>query len=152
MVIRLDPFREVETLSRQLNQVFDELANTAKSNWVPRAELLDSAEHLTLRVGLPGINAKEIDIDVTRESVTISGSRQAEKQSDDQRYYWSEFSYGKFHRTFSLPVAVRNDLVQAEYRDGVLTLTLPKVEEASKKVVKVKLTEANDTQAQPLSE
>jgi HSP20 family protein len=149
MMIRLHPLHDFGTLSRQIDRVFEEIGNidrspktvtkSEKSDWIPRAELLDSRDYITLRVYLPGVDAKDLDIEATRESIVISGDRPYQKPSEDRRYYWSEFSYGKFRRAFSLPVAVVHDRVQADYHDGILTIALPKVVTEDKKTVKVQI-------------
>jgi HSP20 family protein len=162
MMIRLHPFHDFGTLSRQIDRVFEEIANTnrssetgnksVKSDWTPRAELIDSPERITLRVYLPGVDANALDIEATRESIVISGDRPFQQPTEDRRYYWSEFNYGKFRRAFSLPEAVAHDQVQADYRDGILTLTLPKVVTADQKTVKVQLSGQTQTKAVAVAE
>lgn len=147
MMIRLHPLHDLGTLSRQIDRAFEEIGSferhprsvksNIKSDWLPNAELIDSPDNLTLRVYLPGVDAKEIDIKATKESVVIAGDRPYPKNTDDRRY-WSEFSYGKFRRAFSLPVPVAHDRIEADYKDGILTLTLPKVNAVSQ-TIKVQL-------------
>ncbi|WP_019501787.1 Hsp20/alpha crystallin family protein [Pseudanabaena sp. PCC 6802] len=155
MMIRLHPLHDFGTLSRQIDRVFEEIGNidrspkSVKSDWVPRAELLDSPDQIVLRVYLPGVDANNLDIEATRESIVISGDRPYQKPTEDRRYYWSEFNYGKFHRAFSLPVAVAHDRVQADYRDGILTIALPKLVTESKKTVKVQV--GGQTQSKPIA-
>ncbi|MBL1211635.1 Hsp20/alpha crystallin family protein, partial [Geminocystis sp. GBBB08] len=109
----------------------------------PSIELLDNQDSLTLRVLVPGIDKKDLDISVTREAVKISGEYRHQEKSQDNGYYVSEFNYGKFERTINLPVAVQNDQVSADYKDGILSLNLPKIEEVKNKVFKVSLGEEN---------
>lgn len=96
---------------------------------------------------LPGVTAKNLDIQVTRDAVAIAGERQRQHQFENANYLHSEFRYGKFQRVVNLPVAVQNDKVQADFRDGILTLTLPKVEEVRNCVVKINLGEATADQS-----
>ncbi|NES85943.1 MAG: Hsp20/alpha crystallin family protein, partial [Moorea sp. SIO2B7] len=132
-LIRFSPISEFESIRNQLDRIFDEFGSLSKSNyqttWKPAVELLDNNESLILKASLPGIEAKDLDISVTRESVKIAGENHYENKSQENGYYHSEFHYGKFKRTISLPVPVQNDKVEAEYKNGILTLTLPKVEE-----------------------
>lgn len=143
-LLRWQPISEMETLRRQMDRIFGEMIsvnNEAQATWQPAMELQDTAESLILRSMLPGIEAKDLDIRVTGEAVAISGEHRP------QEYLRSEFRYGKFQRIIALPVAVQNDRVNAELKDGILTLTLPKVVDARRQVVKVNLTEttASDT-------
>lgn len=140
-LIRWQPFPEMETLRRQMDQIFDEMANSnrdAQVTWKPAIELEDTEQHVILRAEIPGVEAKDLDIRVTREAVAIAGEHRYEKKAE-RGYVRSEFRYGNFQRVIALPVAVQNDQVQAEFKDGILTLTLPKVTEARHKVVKLNL-------------
>ena len=141
-----NPWREMETLRHQLDQVVDGLTTTATNgfpsetfSWTPAVELKDNGDTLTLRVQLPGIDAKDLDVQVTREAVAIAGEYHQEQKNEEKGFFKTEFRYGKFRRVLSLPVAVENDQVQADYTNGILSLTLPKVVEARNKVVKVNL-------------
>jgi HSP20 family protein len=138
------PFQDIETLARQLDRLFDDLEGTPKEQpaWAPAMELQDTGEALVLRAQIPGVDAKDVDIQVTKQSVAISGEYRQETKTDEKGYFKSEFRYGKFHRTVKLPVAVDNGQVAADYTNGVLTLTLPKHAEVRNQVLKVNLTES----------
>lgn len=139
-LVRLQPFHEMETLRRQMDRVFDELAQVNPDRatvWSPAIELQDRENSLILRAEIPGVEGKDLDIQVTREGVSISGEHRYEKQTEEKGFYHSEFRYGKFQRTVQLPVPIQNDKVEAEFKNGILTLTLPKLEELQRKVVKV---------------
>jgi len=88
---------------------------------------------------LLSINKDDLDITATRQTLKISGEYRQKEENKDHNYYLSEFNYGNFERTINLPMAIKNAEVQAEYNDGILTLTLPKVEEVKNKMVKVSL-------------
>lgn len=138
-LIRWQPFPEMETLRRQMEQIFDEIAVVNREpqiTWKPAIELQDTEDAIILRAEIPGVEGKDLDIRVTREAVAISGDRYAQKV---ERNFRTEFRYGKFQRVIGLPVAVQNDQVQAEFKDGILILTLPKITEARRQVVKVNL-------------
>ncbi len=141
-LIRWQPFQEMETLRRQMDQMFDELAGfqrgeSANLTWKPAVELEDAGERLILRAEIPGVEAKDLDIDVSRDAVAIRGENRYEKKIEDQGFFRSEFRYGKFERVIPLPVEIENEQVQAEFKNGILTLNLPKVEAARHRVVKV---------------
>lgn len=149
-LIRWQPFQEIETLRRQMDQMFEEMAGVnreAQINWKPAVELKDTEENVILRAEIPGVEGKDLDIRVTREAVAIAGEHRYENKASERGFFRTEFRYGKFQRVIPLPVAVQNDQVQAEFKDGILTLTLPKVTEARRKVVKVNL--ADNTAATP---
>lgn len=148
MIVRYwQPWREMETLRQQFDRMFDDLAETTsdRPTWVPAIELKDTGDTLVLRAQVPGVDTKDLNIEVTREAIAISGEYRHEGQNQENGYLKSEFRYGKFHRTIALPVAVQNDQVQADYKDGILNLTLPKVTEARNKVVKLNLAELNQS-------
>jgi HSP20 family protein len=149
------PFTEIETIREQLDKVFDQRAATrdnSETAWMPALELVDAGDNFVLKAQLPGIDSKDIDVQVTREAISISGERRYENTEEKPGYVRSEFRYGKFHRTLPLPAHIQNDSVQAEYKDGILTLTLPKVAEARNKVVKINLGEIAGTPATPALE
>ena len=147
-LMRWQPFHEIDTLRRQFDQMLDEVAGVSPklgghvvgNGFAPAVELKDEDNRLILRAAVPGMEAKDLDVRVTRDAVAIAGEHRQEKEESDKHYFRSEFRYGKFQRTIPLPVSVQNDKVAAEFKDGILTLTLPKVEEMQHKVVKLDLT------------
>ncbi|MBH8565812.1 Hsp20/alpha crystallin family protein [Nostoc sp. CENA67] len=141
---RWEPFREIDTLQRQINRLFDRLIPTEDGertglSFIPAAELEETENEIRLRLEVPGLEAKDINVEVTADSVTITGERKFESQTQDNGVTRSEFRYGKFQRIIQLPSLVENDKVQAEYKNGVLHLTLPKAESEKHKAVKVNL-------------
>jgi len=144
-IVRWQPFSEMESLRRQMDRMFDELLEISpqngNTNWTPAIELKDEQNQLILRAEIPGVEAKDLNIEVTREAVAIAGEHQAEKRTEDKGFYHSELRYGKFQRLVQLPVPVENDRVKAEFKNGILTLILPKAEELRRQVFKVNLTD-----------
>jgi HSP20 family protein len=137
-IIRWQPFQEIDALHRQMDRIFDDMLKVKRQpemTWKPAVELQNTNDNLILRVQIPGVEAKDLDIQVAREAVAIAG----EQRYENKGHIRSEFRYGKFQRVIPLPVAIQNDQVQAEYKNGILTLTLPKVAEARQKVVKINL-------------
>ena len=146
-LVRYNPWREMSSLQRQLNRLFDDaLIPESWGEWsnlskVPAAELTETDEALHLKLEVPGMEAKDLDIQVMADSVSISGERKEETKSEEKGVTRSEFRYGKFSRVIPLPARIQNTNVTAEYKDGILNLTLPLAQEEKNKVVKVSLPE-----------
>src|SRR4028118_1081910 len=146
------PFTEIETIRQELDKAFDQRAATrdnSEATWMPAVELVDAGDNFVLKAQLPGIDPKDVDVQVTREAISISGERRYENTDEKSGYVRSEFRYGKFHRVLPLPAPIQNDSVQAEYKDGILTLTLPKVTRSEERVVKINLVQISETTANP---
>jgi len=149
------PFTEIETIRQQLDKAFDQRAaarDNSEAAWMPALELVDAGDNFVLKAQLPGIDPKDIDVQVTREAISISGERRYENTEEKSGYVRSEFRYGKFHRVISLPAPIQNDSVQAGCKDGILMLTLPKVTEARNKVVKINLAQIAEASTTPALE
>ena len=140
-LVRYNPWSEMNSLQRQLNRLFDDALTT--NDWgdfgnlakIPAAELTETDDEIHLKLEVPGMSAKDLDIQVMADRVAISGERKSEINEKTR----SEFRYGKFSRVIPLPARIQNNLVTADYKDGILNLTLPKAEEEKNKVVKVNL-------------
>lgn len=139
-LIHWEPFREVDTLQREMNRLFDSLTPEVNhTNFVPAAEMQETPEVIQLKIEVPGIEAKALDVQVTAEAVSISGERRATVQAEERGVFRSEFRYGRFQRIIPLPARIQNTQVEAEFKNGILHLNLPKAEEERNKVVKVNL-------------
>ncbi|XFA72721.1 Hsp20/alpha crystallin family protein [Thermosynechococcaceae cyanobacterium Okahandja] len=143
-LVRWEPFREIDTLQRQMNRLFDELLPLTKDTrngitFVPPAEMEETGDEIRLKLEIPGMEAKDLNVEVAAEAVSISGERKSETKTEEKGVTRTEFRYGKFSRVIPLPARIQNDKVHAEYKDGVLTLTLPKAEDEKSKVVKVNI-------------
>jgi HSP20 family protein len=153
---RWDPFREISSLQREMNRLFERMMTTTgergeglEYNFIPAAEIREDDDIIELRVELPGMEAKDLDVKVTADAVSISGERKSESRSEERgmrrdairHAMRTEFRYGRFQRVISLPARIVNDKVQAEFKNGVLCLKLPKAEEEKNKVVTIHLGE-----------
>ncbi|MDZ8187378.1 MAG: Hsp20/alpha crystallin family protein [Nostoc sp. ChiSLP02] len=143
-LVRWNPWREIDTLQRQINGLFEDtrVPSTLFDRGfikVPAAELQETDDALHLKLELPGIDAKDLDIQVTQDAVRISGERKSETKTENNGTTKSEFYYGKFQRVIPLSARIQNTNVTADYKDGILNLTLPKSEQEKNKVVKVNL-------------
>lgn len=144
-LVRWNPWQELSTLQRQVNRLLDEdilQSGIPERTFarVPAAEIEETSNAIHLRLELPGVEAKDLDLQVTDKAVYVSGERKSETKTENQGVIKSEFQYGKFERVITLPARIQNTNVTADYKDGILNLTLPKAEEEKNKVVKINLT------------
>ncbi len=141
----VEPFREIDTLQRQMNRLFEQLTPTTNDGesigfgFVPSAELEETDDAIYLKLEVPGLEAKDINVEVTTDSVSISGERKSETKTKENGVARSEFRYGKFQRVIPLPSQIQHEKVEAQYKDGILKLRLPKAESNKQKVVKVNI-------------
>lgn len=142
-LIRWQPFHEMDYLQRDMNRLFDRLATTAgngdmdRAAFSPLAELQEDSDAIHLSLEVPGMTAEDLDIQVSTDSVSVSGERKEETKTEEKGMTRTEFRYGRFQRVIPLPARVQNTNVEANYKDGILKLVLPKAEEEKNKVVKV---------------
>jgi HSP20 family protein len=135
-----EPFREMESLRREMNHLFDRVlphGNGGAIAFMPSVEMEETAEALHLKLEVPGMEGKDLNIQATEDSVIISGERKTESRTEEKGVVRSEFRYGKFERVIPLAVHIQKDKIQADYKNGILNLTLPKVEAEQKVAVKV---------------
>jgi HSP20 family protein len=143
-ITRWEPFRGVESLQREVNRLFDRLlpggnGEIQSLNFVPSAEMEETDDTIHLKLEVPGMESKDLNVEVTEESITIKGERKSESKTEARGMVRSEFHYGKFERRIPLPSHVQTDQVKAECKNGMLSLTLPKVESEHRKTVKVNI-------------
>ena len=143
-LVRWRNFDELDRLQRRFNRLFEEFSLptwTEEEQWMttPRAELTQTDEEVLLKLEVPGMKAEDLNIEVSKDSISISGERKQEHREEKEGVTRTEFHYGKFHRVIPLPVKIDNTNTTAEYKDGILNLKLPKAEEEKNKVVKVQL-------------
>ncbi|KAB0242267.1 Hsp20/alpha crystallin family protein [Microcystis aeruginosa EAWAG127a] len=128
------PFLEINSVQRQIDQLFQEVLPITSLVSRPPVEISVNEDSVELKIELPGMDIKDIDVEVSKQIVAINGQRQRPAEVEN-----SEFYYGKFSRLITLPVEVQNSQVTANYHDGILYLTLPKAVAEKNKVVKVNL-------------
>lgn len=128
------PFLEINSVQRQIDQLFQEVLPTTSLVSRPPVEISVNEDSVELKIELPGVDIKDIDVEVSKQMVAINGQRECATEVEN-----SEFYYGKFSRLITLPVEVQNSQVAANYQDGILYLTLPKAAAEKNKVVKVNL-------------
>jgi len=146
-LVRWDPFRDIITLRERMDKMFeDSLARfrmpeeaTMPTFWSPSVDIYETDENIVLKAELPGVDKKEVSVEVKDNTLFLKGERKREKEVKEENYHRVERSFGTFMRSFSLPVTVKQDQVKAKFKDGVLEVTLPKAEEAKPKQVKVEV-------------
>ena len=146
-IARLEPFRGLSTLQDQWNRLFNESFRTegeesALTRWAPAVDISETPDELVVKADLPDVNEKDIDVRVETNLLTIRGERKFEKAESEENFLRVERAYGSFSRSFSLPNTLNTEAIAAEYKNGVLTVTLPKREETKPRQVKVTVTSA----------
>ena len=109
------------------------------SNWAPAVDVSEKDDSVFVRAEIPGMSKDDIKLTVHDGTFTISGEKQQEKTDEKENYYRTERSFGSFCRTFSLPSTIQADKIKANYKDGILMVTLPKVEEAKPKEIAIEV-------------
>ena len=146
VLTRWEPFREFSTLQDRMNRLFRESYNDAgrdesltTSSFAPAVDVYEDEHQVTLKIEVPGIEEKDIDVRVENNTLTVHGERKIEKDEKEENYRRVERQYGSFMRTFTLPQTVDTEKVSATYEKGVLKITLPKKAEAKPKQIKVNI-------------
>ncbi len=138
-------FGRLTDLRDEIDRLFEapltELARSSQllSGWTPALDVYEDKENVYVRAELPGMKKEEIDLSLHNGSLSISGERKTEEKYKDAEVYRAERFVGRFQRTVTLPTLVAADKVKAQYKDGILTVTLPKAEEAKPKHIDVKV-------------
>lgn len=144
-ITRWDRLHNLSTLEEQVNRLFDskfsQNGDTATlTAWVPSVDVYETENELVIKADLPEIAEKDIDVRIENNTLTVRGERKLEQKVREENYLRMERSYGAFSRSFSLPNTVDTQAIKAEYKDGVLSVTLPKRAESKPKQVKINVT------------
>lgn len=140
------PLADVAVLQNRLNSIFSDFArpeseqeSLAMGNFIPPVDVYEDAQHLVLKLEVPGIKQEDLNVQVENQTLTIKGERKFEKDEKEENFHRIERRYGSFARTFTLPQTVDTGAVKASYDHGVLTISLAKKEAAKPKQVKVEI-------------
>lgn len=139
---RFEPFRGASALQDQINRLFNDVfegpsGESSLTTWAPAVDIFETEHELVVKADLPDVDPKDLDIRVENNVLTIRGERKFEKKVSEENYLRVERAYGAFARSFSLANTVNSENIKADYQNGVLTLTIPKREEAKPKQIRV---------------
>jgi HSP20 family protein len=140
---RWDPFRDVTEIQNEMNRMFEGYfgrpgrAQVTERFWSPAVDMHETKDELVLAVELPGLSEKDIRLTVDGDTLVVRGERTRTDEVKEDGFYRAERWFGKFERAVTLPMPVQADKVVATYRDGVLTVKLPKVEAVKPKEIKI---------------
>jgi HSP20 family protein len=150
-LVKWGPLKELEDMRREMDRLFDDFFSPGQRRrrvWdekpmagliVPNIEIYDRTNEIAFRAELPGVKKEDIDLSVTKDSLTLKGQLKREEEVKPETLYVSEISYGSFARTVTLPVEVNSEKATATFKNGILELILPKKEEAKPKEIKIEV-------------
>ena len=144
-LVRWEPVQEMVTLRQAMDRMFDHdyfrpfwLSTEPGANLVPAIDMYETDNEMVVKAAIPGVEAKDLDINITGDTLSIKGETKSEKEEKKENYYYQECRYGTFTRSITLPAGVETDKSEANLENGILTLTLPKAESVKPKAIKVK--------------
>ena len=144
-LVRWNPWREMSTLQHRMNSLFNEPFFRSGSeddelhmgSWLPAVDMFDDDDKIVIKAELPGMDKKDISVDIENRILTLSGKRNYDNEVKEDSYYRRERADGVFERAFDLPADVYPDLIKADFKDGVLKVEIPKPEEQKPKQITV---------------
>jgi len=150
-IIRWDPFREVAVLQNRVNSLFRDFnegeSPLTAASFVPAVDVYEDTEKVVLKLEVPGIEEKDLDIRVENHTLTVKGERKFDKEEKEENFHRIERRYGSFYRAFTVPSTVDTENVAATYHAGVLKLELKKKAEAQPKQIKVNVADKHPVAA-----
>src|SRR5262245_47264330 len=143
-----DPFKDLLTLQDRMNRLFDESVRNVKPGdealssaiWSPAVDIYETEDEVVVKAELPEVNQKDIDIQIESNTLTLRGERKFNKETKKENFHRIERSYGTFSRSFTLPGTIDQEKISADYKDGILKISMPKREETKPKQIKVAVT------------
>lgn len=139
---RWEPFEELSTLRNRMDRLWSRMMTedeTALADWSPAADVVETKDEIVIKAELPGVDEKNVDVQMENGLLTIKGERKAEKESEEKGYRRIERSYGSFLRTFTLPANVEPDRINASFANGLLEVHMPKKEGAKPRSIKIEV-------------
>src|ERR1700736_6717090 len=156
VLTRWEPFREFTTLQDRMNRLFRDSfgpeaqdQSLATSSFAPPVDVYEDEHNIVLKIEVPGIDEKDIDVRIENNTLTVHGERKIEKEEKEENFRRVERQYGEFTRSFTLPSSVDTGQVNANYDNGVLMIALAKKAEAKAKQIHVNVGSANTLEAKP---
>jgi HSP20 family protein len=151
-IVRWNPMRDLMSMEREFNRIFNSLdrkfgfGESDRENeefenavWMPLTDILEDDNRYYLNIDLPGIKKEDVKINYTNGQLSISGERKMESEEKNTKYHRAERSYGKYYRSFTLPQKIKENEIDAEFKDGQLKISIPKSEEAKPKQLEIKV-------------
>ena len=139
-LVRWNPMRSLISLPNEIDRFFDDYGLNLRDSdtiWRPHVDLSESEDLYEVEAELPGMKKEDIKIEIHDNVLTLTGEKKQEEKSDKKSYHRIESSYGKFERSFRLPKEVKAEDIKAKYKNGILTIDIPKVEETKPKEIAV---------------
>lgn len=146
-IVRWEPIRDLVGIQERMNRLFDEAFRGARSgaeedwalggSWAPAVDIYEQGTDIVLKAELPGVDSKDVDVRVENNVLTLRGERKLDTEVQRESYHRVERAYGSFSRSFTLPSVVDTEKIKADFKDGVLRVTLPKKEEAKPKQITI---------------
>lgn len=150
-IIRWNPARELLTMEREFNKLFnsfgkrlgigesDSLDEYENAVWMPLTDIKEDKDNYFVMLDLPGISKDDVKVSYSNGQLSVSGERKQEKETKDSKFQRVERVFGRYYRSFTLPQKVKEDKIEAEFKDGQLTITVPKAEEAKPEELGIKI-------------
>jgi HSP20 family protein len=148
-ITRWDTYQGFSNLQEQVSRLFEgtfprRSDNSGSTSWAPAVDIYETENELVVKADLPDVSEKDLDVRVENNMLTIRGERKFEKKVEQESYLRVERTYGTFSRSFRLPDTVNSEAIKADYKNGALTVTLPKRAESRPKQVKVNVANGNN--------
>lgn len=145
-IVRWEPYRDLMSLHERMNTMFNEFfaggsgdreEDAAEGTWSPAVDIHETEDDIILKCELPGMKQVDIQIEIRENVLTIKGERMQESEAEKDNYHRVERAFGAFHRSFTLPGAIKQEKVKATYKEGVLKVAMPKAEATKPKRIKI---------------
>jgi HSP20 family protein len=144
-IVRFDPVRDIMSLQERMNRLFSESYRgpageedwALGGTWAPAVDIYEQESNIEIKAELPGVDPKDVDIRLENNVLTIKGERKLDNEVKKENYHRVERSYGVFTRSFTLPSVVDPTAIKADFKDGMLRITLPKREESKPKQIQI---------------
>lgn len=144
-VVKWTPFGDLTTFRREVDRLFERFfgeqprLDLSGAGWTPHLDVTETKDRLIVKAELPGLEAKDLDITISGNTLTLKGEKRQIKEEQDEHHHLLERSYGAFVRTVELPATVAAEKAKAAFKNGVLTISLPKTEEAKRKAIPIEV-------------
>ncbi len=151
-LVKCNPVKDLLDVEREFNRIFNSMGNrlevTRKKDfdeeydnavWMPLTDISEDNDNFYLKADLPGIKKEDVKLSYIDGTISISGERSQEKETKDKKIHRIERSYGKYFRSFNIPTEIKEDKIKAEFKDGQLTITIPKADEVKPKEIDIKV-------------